>query len=283
MGAGARRSALVAAAVAALGVPAAVVGVLAARDGNDSAAGPCEVSELPSQGEAHVSEEEPGFQYNSYPPTSGPSASEPVPWSLYDTPRAQARLVHNLSHGGVVVQYGDEVPPADVARIAGWYRSDPDGIIVAPLAGLGDRIALTAWTHLAVCSRFDAAAFSAFRDARRFQGPERLEREALRPQKPEAARPLVSDLSLWPRPFADTLSITVTLEQEAASRSRSPPSPGGSSAASSRTSRERRGRLRRLGSPRRAGTGEPAGVYVVRVEAVTPAERAGLTAPAEAV
>ena len=62
-----------------------------------------------------------------------------------------------------------------------------------PVAGLGARIALTAWTadpawkgdpglaylhgyygmgHIAVCTRFDQAAFAAFRDAYRGRSPQ---------------------------------------------------------------------------------------------------------------
>jgi hypothetical protein len=279
----ARRAALVAAALVALAIPGAVIGVLAARDGDDGAAGACELSELPSQGQAHVSEVEPDFPYNSFPPTSGPSTSEPAAWSRHEGSLAQPQLVHNLSHGGIVVQYGSEVPAAEVDRIAEWYRSDPDGLVVAPLPELGHRIALTAWTHLALCTGFDGAAFAAFRDAHRFEGPEPVSRDALRPQQPDADPPLLSDLSLWPRPFADTLAVTVTLEKDAAVNV---------------TILAESGRVVRRLVQGQAGTAGlftvawdrrndrgrrvPAGIYVVQVDAVAPDERASMTAATEA-
>jgi len=52
---------------------------------------------------------------------------------------------------------------------------------MAPLPKLGDKIALTAWTHLASCSTFDESAFKAFRDAYRGKGPERFPVSQLTP------------------------------------------------------------------------------------------------------
>ena len=61
------------------------------------------------------------------------------------------------------------------------------GVFGTPIAGLGNKIALTAWTdpkkayyrngnygigHIAVCTGFDQRAFAAFRDAFRGKGPE---------------------------------------------------------------------------------------------------------------
>ncbi len=54
-------------------------------------------------------------------------------------------------------------------------------MLLAPLPSLGNRIALTAWTHLATCARFDQSAYTAFRDAYRAKGPERFPLSALEP------------------------------------------------------------------------------------------------------
>lgn len=54
-------------------------------------------------------------------------------------------------------------------------------MLLAPLPKLGGKIALTAWTHLGVCGRYNAAAFKAFRDAYRGQGPERFPVSSLTP------------------------------------------------------------------------------------------------------
>jgi hypothetical protein len=167
----------------------------------------CTLKSFPAQGidnnsqrAGHVTELPKGFKYNSFPPTSGPHDAQWVIWNVYDSPVPQINLVHNLEHGGIAVEYGDEVPKATVDQIVAWYADDPNAIVVAPLPDLGKRIALTAWTadydgdptnadaritksegRLATCTTFDEDAFSNFRDDFRYQGVERFEPEQLRP------------------------------------------------------------------------------------------------------
>jgi Protein of unknown function (DUF3105) len=167
----------------------------------------CTLTSFPAQGidnnsqrAGHVTELPKGFKYNSFPPTSGPHDAQWVIWNVYDSPVPQINLVHNLEHGGIAIQYGDEVPKATVDQIVAWYADDPNAIVVAPLPDLGKRIALTAWTadydgdptnpdaritksegRLATCTTFDEDAFNNFRDDFRYQGVERFEPEQLRP------------------------------------------------------------------------------------------------------
>jgi hypothetical protein len=134
--------------------------------------------------------------YNTFPPTSGPHMPTPAPWGIYDDPINQKILVHNLEHGGVVVQYGDKAPADTAAQLRTFFEDSPNGIVVAPLPKLGDKIALTAWNaepissdgkskpgrgYLALCPRYDAAAFKAFRDAFRYKGPERIPADLMQP------------------------------------------------------------------------------------------------------
>ena len=58
----------------------------------------------------------------------------------------EIRLVHNLEHGAVILQYGDKVPAAQVRAITSWYQHDANAVVVAPLPKLGAKVALTAWT-----------------------------------------------------------------------------------------------------------------------------------------
>jgi hypothetical protein len=165
----------------------------------DGTVGPCVMKTYPPQGRTHIEKLRPGFQYNSFPPTSGPhyppGPKAPAVWNIYDSSVDEVALVHNLEHGGIVVQYGSKVPQATVAQIAQWYQASPLGMVVAPLPPLADihakapadaesRIFLTAWTHVATCSAFDEDAFSKFRDAYRGPGgdaPEKFPLEALQP------------------------------------------------------------------------------------------------------
>jgi hypothetical protein len=128
--------------------------------------------------------------WNTDPPTGGPHYRETLVFGAYDEPVQQARLVHNLEHGAVFVQYGDGVPAATVAALQAFYDADPNGLVLAPYPSLGRSIALGAWNddggdrgtgRLAVCSGFDEAAFAAFLGAYRFRGPERFPAGAMAP------------------------------------------------------------------------------------------------------
>ena len=135
-------------------------------------------------------------EWNSFPPTSGPHFGQWVIWGEYDEPVRLAQAVHNLEHGGIAMYYGSDVPAEQVAELRSFYRSDPAAMLVSPLPRLGDKIALTAWHApsegdevlvdesqgiLAECTNFDENAFEAFRDAYRFEGPERIPPESLQP------------------------------------------------------------------------------------------------------
>jgi hypothetical protein len=119
--------------------------------------------------------------YNSFPPTSGPHYPQWTIWGRYSEPVLEIQAVHNLEHGGVIIQYGRDVPPATVAALRRFYESSPNGMLLAPLPALGSKIVLTAWTYLLTCKRFDETDFKVFRDTFRFEGPERFPASALAP------------------------------------------------------------------------------------------------------
>lgn len=141
----------------------------------------CTFRTFPDQGANHIDSSSNTVRYNSAPPTSGTHLSQPAVWGAYNERVEQQALVHNLEHGGVVIQYGSKVLPGDVAAINAYYTDDPRGLIVAALPKLGDEITLTAWTKLAKCPSYDAGAFDAFLDSFRFKGPERVPPDALQP------------------------------------------------------------------------------------------------------
>jgi hypothetical protein len=181
---------------------AAIVGiVLAVRGGSAQASGtdgPCIRETFPPMGRQHIEKLSPDFRYNSYPPTSGPhyppGPKAPAVWGIYDSPVDETALVHNLEHGGVVVQYGSDVPASTVQQITQWYQdNDPNGIVVAPIwpniqatapPDARKKIFVTSWTHLMTCTAFDEGAFSRFRDDYRGptgDAPEKFPLNALRP------------------------------------------------------------------------------------------------------
>ena len=131
--------------------------------------------------------------WNTVPPTSGPHYEVPAIWGSYDEPVNQAQLVHNLEHGGIAIQFGNEVPAATVAELEGFAQDNPRGTVLAPYPALGNQIALGAWVtedaskpeegtgYLAKCKGFDQGAFDAFFDAFQFKGPERFPADSLLP------------------------------------------------------------------------------------------------------
>ena len=156
----------------------------------------CTFQTFEDQGRSHVSKLPKNFAYNSTPPTSGPhypaGPKAPAVWSVYSEPVDQLALVHNLEHGGMVIQYGSDVPQTTVQRLVDWYGNDPRGIVIAPLPddlqqkkpALAKQIAVTSWTHLMTCSGFDEGALDDFADTYRGpQGdaPEKFPLDALQP------------------------------------------------------------------------------------------------------
>jgi hypothetical protein len=157
--------------------------------------GPCVRLTFAPMGRQHVQSLKSSFQYNSFPPTSGPHFPVPAVWNVYDQPLPELHVVHNLEHGGIVVQYGSKVPKQTVQQIVEWYSKSPLGTIVAPLPPTSEiqakappdvdkKIFLTAWTHVATCSTFNEDAFTNFRDDFRGPGgdaPEKFPLSALQP------------------------------------------------------------------------------------------------------
>jgi uncharacterized protein DUF3105 len=161
------------------------------------AAAACTERSYPGQPPKHTDNLKLRPQYNSFPPTTGTHYQYPARFDLYTFELPQLAVVHNLEHGGVAIQYGRKVPRATVARIKAWYLRDTNGLIVAPLAALGSKIALTAWNappyksstpdpgrgYVATCSRFDANEFSAFVKQRRYKAGERFPKSVLARQQ----------------------------------------------------------------------------------------------------
>jgi len=123
--------------------------------------------------------------WNSFPPTSGRHYGQWVLWGDYTDAQPLIKSTHNLEHGGVIIQYGNKVPQADIAKINDFWQSDPNAMLVAPLPKLGNKIALTAWTQWAECTHFNQNAFAKFRSAFRYHGPESpvFPKSALEPGK----------------------------------------------------------------------------------------------------
>lgn len=126
--------------------------------------------------------------WNTDPPTTGPHYAVAAIFGIYEEPLEQARVLHNLEHGGIFIQYGDAVGAESVDRLRDFYNRRKNGTIMAPLPRLGNEFAMGAWVadgdgagYLAKCNEFDEEAVSAFFDAFQFRGPERFDPSQLQP------------------------------------------------------------------------------------------------------
>jgi hypothetical protein len=139
----------------------------------------------------HVTSLQAKVHYTTFPPASGKHYSVPAVWGFYNDPVLEIQAVHNLEHGGIVINWGSKVPQSEIQKVQDFYDSSPNAMLVFPLPALKDKIALVAWTEkpsekrgqnrIAKCPRFDEKAFKAFRDAFRGKGPERFPVDSLTP------------------------------------------------------------------------------------------------------
>jgi hypothetical protein len=121
------------------------------------------------------------------PPSAGGHYYLWAVWNFYRSPLNPRQVVHNEEHGGVILWWGDKVPSSTVDQLEAFYRESPISMVGTPYPTLGNKIAITAWTgdpsnygrdgdygtgHIAICPKFDEAAFKTFRDAYRGEGPE---------------------------------------------------------------------------------------------------------------
>ena len=126
-------------------------------------------------------------KWSTFPPSGGSHYPLWAVWGFYTQPVNPRQVVYNEEHGGVIMWWGPQVPQETVDQLRKFYDDSPTGMFGTPIAGLGNKIALTAWTgdpnryyqngyygtgHLATCTKFDEKAFTAFRDAFRGHGPE---------------------------------------------------------------------------------------------------------------
>lgn len=96
--------------------------------------------------------------YTEHPATSGlhdPSSLE-IPPRVYEEPIEEARAVHNLEHGAVIMSFRqsgeDALPQAIVGRLSAIAETGHN-VILAPYEQLpeGTALALTAWNKIQTC------------------------------------------------------------------------------------------------------------------------------------
>ena len=134
-----------------------------------------------NMGQAHIPQGTPAPAYNSSPPTSGPHSST-ARWGRHTTEILEINQVHNLEHGGVLIQYNCSRLPE--GRSCSDLRGKLQGILAKAQAANGHKfilapygkqprpVAVTAWTWLQYFDEADEAGILAFADAHYNNGPE---------------------------------------------------------------------------------------------------------------
>lgn len=162
----------------AVAIPLVILGgimgyALYAGSGGDNVATPDIAELLPDQGTTHIKEGEAHPPYNSNPPTSGWHYGNPVDWGTYKEKFSQEQLVHNLEHGGIVIQYKPTLDPPIIKKLEELKASEFEcKLVVAPNDALDKNIALTAWRRLYTSDTYDENSVKAFIKKYRNTGPE---------------------------------------------------------------------------------------------------------------
>jgi len=138
-------------------------------------------------------------KWSTFPTSGGAHYGQYAIWGFYTDPVNPRQVGHNLEHGGVVLWWGPETSQATVTALRKLYDDSPNSMFGTPIAGLGKKIAISAWTgdpsryykngyygigHLGTCTTWTdktLAAYKAFRDAYRGHGPEGVPTSANNP------------------------------------------------------------------------------------------------------
>jgi hypothetical protein len=170
---------------AAIGVVAVAVAVFAIVRSQSSGAGRF----VQIQGATHIEKGVAHAPYNSSPPTSGPhwniGGEAPVAWGIYKEPIPNEAQIHNLEHGGIMIQYNCPEGCSDlVQQLEDFYTRysaenklplypNSSKLVVAPYRDMPSRIALTAWGRIDTFDQYDEARIKRFVDEYRDKGPEK--------------------------------------------------------------------------------------------------------------
>ncbi len=108
---------------------------------------------------------EPHAPYNTNPPTSGPRLHSLAEFGPHKLPVPPELQVHNLEHGGVLIQYNcPELCPDLVAKLEAVAKTR-EFVLVAPYPPMSTRIALTAWGRIETLDELDMTKVQRFIDA----------------------------------------------------------------------------------------------------------------------
>ena len=114
-------------------------------------------------------------EYDTDPPTSGPSWAEGAPWGVQTEQQPNEAVVRNLRNGGVVFNYAlsDESAVAGLQAFVEGLDGYPDCYVMQPHSGVpGGSVSLAAWGWTTTAAPTDTAAMQSFVEDHRAEGPD---------------------------------------------------------------------------------------------------------------
>ena len=179
-----KKQAIVIGVILALIIAATAFGFIRSQAGKVSAAdleaaGCSKVQTFKEQRAEHIDAETPPERvpYNSNPPTSGQHrGGGQAPWGILDEPVEPELYVHNLEHGAIVIHHKD-LPTGQLQQLEDLVDSYPDpgqgtGVILLENQEIEEPIAMTAWTKMQTCERYNEKVVKGFIREHCDKGPE---------------------------------------------------------------------------------------------------------------
>jgi hypothetical protein len=133
---------------------------------------------LKDEGNTHFGLNADPPDYGTNPPTSGNHIEPPYQQAdgAYSEMPDDKYVVHSLEHGRIAIQYSPDLPEAQQLELKGVFDESPAGVLIFPNPDMPYEVAVTAWTQLMGCKKYEGAAtldaIRDFRDTYRGQGPE---------------------------------------------------------------------------------------------------------------
>jgi len=144
----------------------------------------CRLSSEKAKSRAHEQDPSKRLRYRTNPPTDGKHYEVPAEDGAYSKAPPDARLVHTLEHGRVIIWFKPSLPEPARANLKALFDEDNYQIVLTPRANMPFAVAASAWGRdpqplgtgfLLGCPRYDDKVFDAlrtFRDEHRSNGPE---------------------------------------------------------------------------------------------------------------
>jgi hypothetical protein len=134
--------------------------------------------DLSDEGADHITKESEIPDYKTNPPTSGNHNPEQMADGAYAEQPDAWFVVHSMEHGRIEIQYSPDLSEKDQLALKGVFDQRSDGVLLFPNADMPYEVAVTAWTKLMGCPKYEGAAtldaIRDFRDTYIGLGPEPL-------------------------------------------------------------------------------------------------------------